>query len=242
MANRAEFLERIRREVRRTPGLFPASTAERPPRPGEAATAMRRQMAERWPEALERFRQEFERVNGVFHRVAGHDEVAGVIRDIAREMDARELIAWAPPELGLDLGASLEPQGLHVAVAPSDGQEEARRRYREAATRARLGVTSADFALAETGTLILLSGAGRPRSASLLPDTHIAIFAKDRLLETLEQVGVMLEALHVDPAGPMGGGAISFITGPSRTADIELTLTRGVHGPKEVHAVFVETR
>ena len=242
MSTRAEFLEKICREVRRAPGLFSASPAARPDRPAEAATAVRRQMAERWPEALERFRQEFERVNGVFHRVAGLDEVAGVIRDIAREKGARELVTWVPGELGLDLRPNLEPQGFSVAVAPTDGRDEARRRHREAAARASVGVTGADFALAETGTLILLSGAGRPRSTSLLPDTHIAIFAKDRLLETLEQVGVMLEALHVEAERSMSGGVISFITGPSRTADIELTLTRGVHGPKEVHAVFVETR
>ena len=91
-----------------------------------------------------------------------------------------------------------------------------------------------------TGTLILLSGAGLPRSTSLLPDVHVAVFGRDRLLESLEQVGVMLEDLHVDPERVMSGAMINFITGPSRTADIELTLTRGVHGPKEVHAVFVE--
>lgn len=242
MATRAEFLERIRREVRRTPGLFPASAAERPPRPAEAAAAVRRQMAERWPEALERFRQEFERVNGVFHRAAGLEEVAGVIRDLAREKDAHELITWASAELGLDLRGSLESQGLSIVAAPADGRDDARGRYREAAARALIGVTGADFALAETGTLILLSGPGRPHSTSLLPDTHVAIFGQDRLLETLEQVGIMLEALHVDAARSMSGSVVSFITGPSRTADIELTLTRGVHGPKEVHAIFVEAR
>ena len=70
----------------------------------------------------------------------------------------------------------------------------------------------------------------------------MAVFGAPQLLESLEQVGIMLEALHADPSGTMSGAVINFITGPSRTADIELTLTRGVHGPKDVHAVFVEGR
>ncbi len=242
MATRAEFLDRIRREVWRTRGLFPASVSPRPERPAEAAAAVRHQMIERWPAAARRFREEFERLNGVFHQVSGLDEVAGVIRDVARKKGARELVTWAPLELEVNLRPSLESEGISVAMAPSDGPEEARRRYREASARAQIGVTGADFVLAETGTLILIGGAGRPRSTSLLPDTHIAVFTRERLLETLEQVGIMLEALHADPAVATSGSVINFITGPSRTADIELTLTRGVHGPKEVHAIFVETR
>lgn len=240
MTTRVQFLERVRREMGKTRGLFPATTAPRPARPREAAEAVRRQLAERWPQAVERFRAEFERVAGVFHRVGRLDEVPAVLARIAAEKGAREVVGWDPAALGWDLRAALAPHDLVVLLAPPRDGEADRRRHREEAARAPLGVTGADWVLAETGTLILLSGPGRPRSTSLLPDTHVAVFGPAALLETLEQVGVMLEAHHADPARVDGGGAITFITGPSRTADIELTLTRGVHGPKEVHAIFVD--
>jgi len=240
MATRAEFLERIRREARRTDGLFTAATATRPARPEEAAEAVRRQMAERWPEALDLFRREFDRVGGVFHRAADLAEVPRVILEIAREEGATAVVTWDPAALGVDLRPGLVAEGLAVTVAASDPADEAaRRRHREESARAQIGVTGADLVLAETGTVILLSGRGRPRSTSLLPDTHVAVFDRSRLVESLAQVGILLEALHVDPARSMSGAMINFITGPSRTADIELTLTRGVHGPKHVHAIFV---
>jgi L-lactate dehydrogenase complex protein LldG len=241
MAARAEFLDRIKREVAKTPGLFPAAAAPRPSNPVEAASIVKRQIAERWPQALGRFREEFERVAGVFHRVGGLAEVPGVVSRIAREKGVSEIVCWDPAPLGLDLRPSLGADGLRVSVAEAGQESEAARmRHRAEAARAGIGVTGCDFALAETGTLILISGSGRPRSTSLLPDTHVAVFDRTVLLESLEQVGIMLEALHADASRSMSGAMINFITGPSRTADIELTLTRGVHGPKEVHAIFVE--
>ena len=200
-------------------------------------------MAERWPQALERFREEFERVAGVFHRVTRMDEVPGVIARIARERRASRVLGWSAGALGIDLRQPLGAQGLVVHLAPeSDPDVEARAGHREEAAQAEIGVTGVDWALAETGTLVLVSGRGRPRSTSLLPATHVAVFGRETLVESLEQVGIMLEALHAEPSRTMSGAVINFITGPSRTADIELTLTRGVHGPKEVHAVFVEGR
>ena len=242
MTTRAEFLGGIRKEMARTRGLLEARLAPRPPDAREAFEAVKRQMAERWPQALGRFRDEFERIAGVFHRVGRMSEVPGVIRRIADEKQARRILSWHPGALGLDLRESLGGEGFSVALAPDDEPDvDARQRHREEAARAEIGVTGVDWALAETGTLVLVSGRGRPRSTSLLPATHVAVFDRDRLLESLEQVGTMLEALHADPSRSMSGAVINFITGPSRTADIELTLTRGVHGPKEVHAVFVET-
>jgi L-lactate dehydrogenase complex protein LldG len=118
----------------------------------------------------------------------------------------------------------------------TDADERAR--LRAVTAEAGLGLTGVDLALAETGSLVLRSGPGRPRSTSLLPPCHVAVFDRGVLVESLAQVSVFLEAWHAHDDGL--GGVINFITGPSRTADIELTLTRGVHGPKEVHAVFVD--
>jgi len=242
VTTRAEFLERIRQQVRMSPGRFQASSARRPPHPAAEAETIRRELAERWPETLEAFRREFEGVAGVFHRTASIDMVPAVVARIARERGARELVAWHAAALGADLTSALGAQGLDVhqmpAAEPSAAAE--RDRLRAVAARAGLGLTGVDLAIAETGTLVLVSGAGRPRSTSLLPPCHIAVFDRTALIESLRQVGVFLEAWHGDGRPPAAGAAINFITGPSRTADIELTLTRGVHGPKEVHAIFVE--
>jgi L-lactate dehydrogenase complex protein LldG len=239
LLTRTEFLDRIRGEMQKTRGLFPASVSERPARPLEAVELIRRQLAERWPETLERFRLEFERVGGVFHRAARVTEVPAVVADIARERQAGRLVAWAPGSMGADLTGALAREGLTVEAVPlSEASEEERRRARASAVDADLGLTGVDAAIAETGTLVLRSGPGRPRSTSLLPPCHVALMDRSALVESLRELGVLLEAWRVDPSGR--GTMINLITGPSRTADIELTLTRGVHGPKEVHAIFVD--
>jgi L-lactate dehydrogenase complex protein LldG len=240
MTTRAEFFDRIRREMAKTPGLFAATPAARPAHAEELARTIRRELAERWPQALERFQKEFERVGGVFHRVPTPVDVPRRISRIARERDASRLVAWHPAALGADWSPALAKDGIVCEVMPwgtvADDGERARLRARTAA--ADLGLTGVDLALAETGTLVLRSGPGRPRSTSLLPPYHVAVFDRGALVETLQQVGVFLEAWHARDSE--FGGVINFITGPSRTADIELTLTRGVHGPKEVHAIFVD--
>ncbi|MBI4638314.1 MAG: lactate utilization protein [Candidatus Rokubacteria bacterium] len=243
MTTRAEFLGRIRAEMRKTGGLFPATIAERPAHPAVVAETVRRELAPRWPETLARFRGEFERVGGTFHRARSADEIPALVAGIARARDARRLIAWHPDAIGRDWGPALAAEGLEAhAMPPGPADSPAERlRLREVCAAADLGLTGVDLAVAETGTLVLRSGAGRPRSTSLLPPYHVAVFDRGALVDSLHQLGILLEAWH-EGAPPAGDGAmISFITGPSRTADIELTLTRGVHGPREVHAVFVES-
>ena len=239
MTARADFLTRIRAQIARTPGgQFPASSTLRPARPREVADTIRRELAERWPATLERFEREFERVGGVLHRVPSVREVPALVGSLARERGASSVLAWHPGVLGFDPAPGLAAEKLTChsmpVTVPDDGE---RRRLRETIAATPLGLTGVDLVLAETGTLILRSGPGRPRSTSLLPACHVAVFDRTALVESLAQVSVFLEAWHADDAP---GSGINFITGPSRTADIELTLTRGVHGPKEVHAIFVD--
>jgi len=207
-----------------------------------AAEAIRRQLAERWPAALERFREEFERVGGIFYHAARPDDVPSLVSSIAKERNAKRVLTWATSVFSDGLGDRLRSEGLEVTEEPTEAARgEERARFRQAAAQADLGVTGVDLVVAETGSLVVISGAGKARSVSLLPPYHIAVFGKEALVENLEQVGVIFEAIHQNPDRSLSGASISFITGPSRTADIELTLTRGVHGPKEVHAIFVES-
>lgn len=98
-----------------------------------------------------------------------------------------------------------------------------------------VGITNAQAGIAETGTLILDSSCERNRLVSVVPPVHIAIVSASRICATLA------EALALLQSGDEVSPAITFITGPSRTADIELTLTIGVHGPKELYVIIDES-
>ena len=94
-----------------------------------------------------------------------------------------------------------------------------------------VGISSAQAGIAETGTLVLDSASERHRLVSLVPPVHIAIINASSIVETLSDALALLQrAKEISPA-------ITFITGPSRTADIELTLAIGVHGPQELYVI-----
>ena len=88
-----------------------------------------------------------------------------------------------------------------------------------------MGITSADYALADTGTLVMLSSPREARMISLLPPAHIAVVPRARILTGLDELFSLL------PNPAEATSSMVLITGPSRTADIEQILVRGVHGP-----------
>jgi len=103
---------------------------------------------------------------------------------------------------------------------------------RELCATTDFGITSADYVLADTGTLVMLSSQREARLISLLPPAHIAVVTRERILTGLD------ELLTVLPHPAEETSSMVLITGPSRTADIEQILVRGVHGPGQITVVI----
>lgn len=99
-----------------------------------------------------------------------------------------------------------------------------------------VGITGVACAIAETGTLMVTSGARTPATASLLPETHIAVVRCSQIVPAMEEAWKLLRPDGVDGMPR----AVNFISGPSRTADIEQTVTLGAHGPYRVHVILID--
>ena len=128
--------------------------------------------------------------------------------------------------------------GRRCTTAP-DSREAVRRRLSESS----MGITGADYAIAETGSVIVLPRRGLSRLVSVVPPVHVAIVRPQDILGTLDDL-FTLRRLEYYQNGEHGnhdmGSYLNFITGPSRTADIEQTIVVGVHGPREVHMILLD--
>ena len=105
---------------------------------------------------------------------------------------------------------------------------------REGIAATEVGITSADYALADTGSLVFFSESKESRLLSLLPPCHIAVIESAKIVASLDDV------FRLRPLPAEGSSAMVVITGPSRTADIEMRLVRGVHGPGEIHVIIID--
>lgn len=217
---REDFLARLRTSL--------AGGGAPPPRPEPRRPAASKD------EMAERFVRELAAVGGVVHRAASSGEARLAILDILAARGARRVIRGATQKLReLDLDRSLERAGVELTVADlEDGTP--REALREANFTADAGITSADYGVAETGTLALVTRPGQGRAVSLLPPVHVAVLDAD---DVVAELGALFERVTAD--GAELPSALTFITGPSRTGDIELVLTVGVHGPKELHVVLL---
>ena len=160
---------------------------------------------------------EIAKLGGTTRRVAGRDELQAALRDLVQAERVKKATMWQARDLQ-ELGVADALGALGVEIVPSDSDKRA-------LAECDLGVTGADAALPETGTLVLRASSEHSQAVSLLPRVHLAIVQPSALRADLHQV---LDEVK-------GDKRVHFVTGPSRTADIEKTLSIGVHGPKALY-------
>jgi L-lactate dehydrogenase complex protein LldG len=201
--NETTVLESIRSALKRKPG---DAVAPRPP-------VVPPRIPGNLEEEIALFSSEVEKLSGSARKLTSAG-IADSLGELVRTENVKTAVIWPDPALA-GWGLESKLRGLGVEVVPASAGKQA-------LARCDLGVTGADFILPETGTVGLLSSSEKPRAVSLLPRVHLAVAAPSAFRADLHQV--FAEAKN--------RGYLVFITGPSRTADIELTVTLGVHGPK----------
>ncbi len=171
--------------------------------------------------------------------VAVLTKIGGQVDVVADHAALRVRIAAIVAASGAKVLALSDAEGLPamLALVPTDVRRLPAGAPRDELMTADVGITGAQWGIAETGTLVLTSVDEQHRLASLLPAVHIAVLPRSRLLGTLGEAFALLQT----KAGAPCARTITFVTGPSRTADIELTLVVGVHGPKSIHVLLLES-
>lgn len=182
--------------------------------------------------ATERFLQQVEAVDGHTHLVGSDAEAGRLIDALLEQYGATSYLGWDPDHLPISgLAERLRATPLE-AVVP--GNPEGRLEQQSGYMDLLAGITGASAGLAESGSIVLESGPGRPRMASLIPLVHIALLRKENITQSLSH----WIADHPEAASDTSN--LFMITGPSRTADIEQTLNLGVHGPRHLHVIVLD--
>jgi L-lactate dehydrogenase complex protein LldG len=224
---RDTFLKRIKTGI--TDALLPEASAEHP----GSFKGYTYQADALVAHMVESFTRELQALSGHVYVVADVENVTPTVLAILEQHQAKRIMTWADASLGLPwLLQALAQAGISFADShiPTVAQERGPKMAELDGVL--VGLTGAQGGLADTGTLAVISGPGQARLASLLPPVHIALLSQNKLFPSLPAF------LAAHPHATQVGSNLVFITGPSRTADIELTLTMGVHGPKEIHVII----
>jgi len=189
--------------------------------------------AARRTELVLQFAGELERVNGHFMGVMSPGELCEKIVVLTREMKPRSVAVGEAVTLDLEpIVQALERSGIKLVRCGKSNDDE-RRALREQLARCDLAVVEAHYGIAATGTLVMVATPGRPGSLTLLPPANVILVDAARVLPDMAAV---VSALG---PGTITEHRVAFITGPSRTADIEKMIVLGVHGPRDLYAAVV---
>ncbi len=172
-----------------------------------------------WAGAVrERFLARLSRVAGTHASLASRDGIVGAVSDYLASQTLAQRLCVAPHPL---LAGLVWPEGWEVESRRARGDD-------------RVGLAGAFCGIAETGSLVLLSGPESPTSLNFLPDDFLCVLPEDRIVPRLEDAWALLR----DERGSLPR-ATNIITGPSRTADVEQTIQLGAHGPRRLHVLLM---
>ena len=168
--------------------------------------------------------------------------VAAAITELVRDKDPewgnpKSVAAWQHPLIeSLSLPGALSEQRVPVFFSDVNGPD--RDTLRQHIVDSYIGITSADFCMADSATLVMRTRPGQARTVSLLPSIHVAVIELDQIIADLKELYALIKW---DPHKVEEGvtNCMTFISGPSKTADIEATMVHGAHGPREVYIYVV---
>lgn len=221
--------ERILSRLRAAGDPFP----DAPPRPAAYLPVTR--LDDMSPAGLlARFTAEAERLSCRVSVADGDDDARARLLDILRAASVTHLLAWDFAHIPISgLREAVRTAGITVTFP--DVRDEFRAETLAYIEPAQAGLTGADAALAATGTLVVSTGPGRGRIPTVLPPLHVAVIEARQIVARLEDWVAGQRA--ADLAGIRASANLCFISGPSRTADIEKNLVLGMHGPGALHIV-----
>lgn len=179
---------------------------------------------------LDRFVEEINQVGGKTYRATDNHQLLLYAGEIAKKHGAGLIFRETCTEFGPSIDDFFHHTGIKIfsySTLPDD----------EMMSSVDIGICCSDFGIAESGTLALLSKKGCGRLISLLPPIHIALIKPQNILPSLGELFLTLSNQST-PEKPFSTSCLTLITGPSRTGDIEQTLSIGVHGPKELHVII----
>ncbi len=227
MSGREAFLQRVRQAVREGNR---AGTATAIPSRGNLG------YQGGGSDPVARFCQELTTMGGHAYPVPDRQAALTRLVDLVQQKAARRVLLGCGRFLdALPVAERLRELGVEVTrvneLPPGD--------CREPLFAADLGISEADYLIAETGTLALAARPDEPRSLSLLPPVHLVLADHTQLLPDLFDLFAVYARPGVAGAAPALPSGLTLVTGPSKTGDIELRLVTGVHGPGEVHVVLM---
>ncbi|MEJ2282980.1 MAG: lactate utilization protein [Desulfobacterales bacterium] len=210
-----------------------------------------RSRAER-QQLLDRFIEMAAPINLNVSVLKDEESVTAAIVELVRNKDPewgdqKSIVAWQHPLIErLNLSEALTDLDVPVRIAKSDDvesegitTEEERARLRQHVVDSYIGITSADFGMADTASLVMRTRPGQARSVSLVPSIHIGVIYLEQIIRDLKELYALLS---FDPEVSKEGltNCMTFISGPSKTADVEATMVHGAHGPREVYVYVIE--